>query len=145
MSTCETIKERLSAYLDGELTQQESQRIGVHIADCPTCGELLDDFRRMRADLKQLTWPEADDDQWSSVMAGLATKSTRGVGWLLWGGGLAVLAGYAAYQFVRDFTFASVERVGVLALILGAVLLFVSVLIERINKYPTDKYKDIEK
>ena len=78
-------------------------------------------------------------------MGGFALKTTRGVGWLLWIAGLVVLVAYGAYEFIRDPSIHAVERVGVLALILGLVLLFVTVLIERVSGYKTDKYKDVEK
>ena len=60
-------------------------------------------------------------------------------------GGALILVAYGIYEFIRDPTINALERVGVLALILGAVLLFLTVLIERMNALKTDKYKDVEK
>jgi len=145
MGACAAIRELLSAYLDGELTQQDGQKVAVHLEDCPACREVYEDFRRLRADIKRLEWPGPDETQWSRLMAGLTFKVTRGLGWLLWVGGLVILAAYGAYEFLRDFSFRSVERVGVLALILGLVVLLWTVLAERIAALPKDRYKDIEK
>jgi hypothetical protein len=145
MNGCELIREKLSAYLDGELMQQESQRVTVHLRDCPACRTIYDDFRRMRDDIQRLEFPQPSAEQWRTVMGGFAFKTTRGAGWLLWIGGVVVLLAYGLYEFIRDPSIHAAERVGVLALILGSVLLFLTVLIERISAYGTDKYKDVEK
>jgi hypothetical protein len=42
-------RELLSAYLDGELAQTERAEVEAHLADCSSCGALLDDFRAMAA------------------------------------------------------------------------------------------------
>jgi len=145
MDGCELIRETLSAYLDGELTQQESQKVAVHLRGCPACREIYDDFCKLRAGIRELDFPSPSDEQWSSVMGNLAFKTTRGVGWLLWIGGGLILVAYGIYELIRDPTIDAVERIGVLALILGAVLVFLTVLIERMGAIKTDKYKDIEK
>ena len=145
MNDCDLIRETLSAYLDGELTQQESQKVAVHLRDCQACREVHEDFRKMREDIKQLEFPQPSDEQWRTIMGGFAFKTTRGLGWLLWAAGLVILLAYGTYEFIRDPSVHALERVGVLALILGLVLVFLTVLIERVSAFKTDKYKDVEK
>jgi hypothetical protein len=145
MNSCNLIRETLSAYLDGELTQQESQKVAVHLRDCHACREVYEDFRRMREDIKRLEFPEPSDEQWRSVMGGLAFKTTRGIGWLLWVGGAVVLVAYGLYELIRDPLINVIEHVGILALLLGTVLLFLTVLYERLSALKADKYKDVEK
>ena len=145
MNDCSLIRETLSAYLDGELTQQEGQKVAVHLRDCRKCREVYEDFRRMREDIKRLEFPQPSDEEWRTIMGGFAFKTTRGLGWLLWIGGAVVLVAYGMYEFIRDPSVHALERVGVLALILGAVLLFLTVLFERLSTLNTDKYKDVEK
>jgi hypothetical protein len=145
MNSCNLIRETLSAYLDGELTQQASQKVAVHLHDCQACRQIYDDFRRMREDIKRLQFPEPSDEQWRNVMGGLAFKTTRGIGWLLWVGGAVVLVAYGLYELIRDPSINVIEHVGVLALLLGTVLLFLTVLYERLSALRADKYKDVEK
>ena len=78
-------------------------------------------------------------------MAGFTFKATRGLGWLLWIGGAGVLLVYGIYAFATDPAVKALERICVLALLLGAFLVFLTVLVERIASYPHDKYKDVEK
>ena len=145
MEACETIQERLSAYLDGELTQQESQKIALHLRDCDRCRGVYEDFRRNRARIKSLEFPQPSEDEWRNMMGGLVFKTTRGLGWVLWAGGLAVLLAFGLYEFIRSPGVAAIERVCVLAIILGVVLVFLTVLSERVASYKQDKYKDVEK
>jgi len=142
---CEIIRETLSAYLDGELTQQQRQKVTVHLRDCEACRRVYEDFARMRDDIKHLSFPEPTEDEWRNVMGGFAFKTTRGLGWLLWVAGAVVLIAYGLYELIRDPTINVIEHVGILALILGSVLLFLTVLFERIGSYRADKYKDVEK
>ena len=145
MNACEAVQEKLSAYIDGELTQQESQRVAVHLCECPACRRVCDDFSRLRDDVKRLEYPEPADAEWRKVMGAFTFKATRGAGWLLWIGGALVLAGYGLYEFLTDPFIAALRRVGVLAVMLGIVLVFLTVLIERVTSYRHDRYKDVEK
>ena len=36
---CSSIEAKLSGYLDGELTQQESQRVHNHLQQCEQCNQ----------------------------------------------------------------------------------------------------------
>ncbi len=145
MNACNVVQEKLSAYLDGELTQQEGQKVDVHLRDCDRCRSVFEDFRRLRADIKDLEYPEPSEAEWSNVMAGFTFKATRGLGWLLWAGGAVVLVIYGIYAFATDPAVKAFERVAVLAIILGVVLVFLTVLAERLKSYGHDKYKDVEK
>ena len=78
-------------------------------------------------------------------MSGFTFTATRGIGWLLWGGGAVVLAVYGIYAFASDPTVEAIERISVLAVILGVVLVFLTVLAERMRGYRGDRYKDVEK
>ena len=37
MTTCDDVADRLSAYVDGELTQGGRQRVDVHLEGCDAC------------------------------------------------------------------------------------------------------------
>lgn len=54
MSGCEFDKERLSAYLDGELSLNEAEDVRAHLERCPECRELLSQYEAMGAGMKEL-------------------------------------------------------------------------------------------
>ena len=43
---CDALKERLSAYLDGEVTDTEKKRLEEHLASCVACRRELDQIKR---------------------------------------------------------------------------------------------------
>lgn len=145
MKTCESFQDKLSAYIDGELTQQESQRVALHLRECERCRATHEDFARLRREVKQLDFPAPSDDEWRHCMAGLVKKTTLGVGGLLWIGGAVVLCGYGLYELLTDPSIDALQRVSVLAILLGVVLVFLTVLVGRVSGYKHDKYKDVNK
>lgn len=137
-------EEKLSAYLDGELTQQETQRIEVLLRRDAEWRARLEDLRRLREQVRRLAYPQPTEDEWRKLMGNLTFRTTRGLGWLLWIGAAVVLAGYALWEFATDPAVVALERVGVLTMLLGIVLVFLTVLWERLATRRHDKYKDIE-
>jgi len=70
---------------------------------------------------------------------------TRGISWLLILVGIAIIVGFAIYQFIQEPGVEAIVRVAIFALFIGFFLLLVSILIERLKEYKTDKYKEIDK
>ena len=145
MTDFDALDEKLSAYLDGELTQQEAQKIEVSLRRSPELRDKFEQMRRLREQVRQLDFPQPTDDEWRHVMSGVTFKTTRGLGWLLWIGAAVVLVGYGLYEFANDPGVAALERIGVFAMLAGVVLVFLTVLWERIAAHRHDKYKDVEK
>lgn len=44
---CEHVRDDLSAYLDGQISPEERERIEKHLATCPSCREELEQMRRL--------------------------------------------------------------------------------------------------
>jgi anti-sigma factor RsiW len=144
MDPCPLIEAMLSAYLDGELTQQNRQRAEVHVQTCDACRKKLAELQRIRDGIGALPYPEPTEEQWSRMMQTTITKTGRKLGWLLGIGGGLIWAGYAAYAFVTDSSIAALIKIGAAAVVTGLALLLVAVLIERLRERKSDKYKDVE-
>jgi len=56
-TTCEQMRERLSAWLDGELEAQERREVAAHLEVCPGCREELVLLERLDATLGILEAP----------------------------------------------------------------------------------------
>jgi anti-sigma factor RsiW len=57
LKDCVHIRERLSAYLDGETTTAETELVARHLEDCPGCRRELAALERLGAALADLTVP----------------------------------------------------------------------------------------
>jgi uncharacterized membrane protein SirB2 len=71
-------------------------------------------------------------------------RLSRGIGWLLFFGGLLLIAGIGIYEFVIDSSIGLTEKLLISAVYLGLAALFVSVLRQRLLERKSDKYKDVE-
>lgn len=144
MSDCDNIEELLSGYLDGELTQQVRQRVELHLDGCDGCRRMFDELRSIREGIGGLDTLEPTPEQWSRMMSTLANKTSRGVGWTIGIAGGALLAGFAAYEFAIDDSVDRLVKIGLAAVVGGAALLLLSVLVDRLRARKSDRYKDVE-
>lgn len=142
---CEEIETALSGYLDGELTQQQSQCVEIHLADCAGCCAVLEELRVAREATRGLDIPQPADREWRLMETTILEKSGRSLGWailLVW---VVVTTAYGLFQLA----FASGEplflKILVFALFLAFGLLFLSVLSERLRTRRSDKYRGVLK
>ncbi|HET9014493.1 MAG TPA: zf-HC2 domain-containing protein [Thermomicrobiaceae bacterium] len=51
---CESIRPLISAYMDGELSREETRELHAHLAECPACSDLFDEYRDLREQLRDM-------------------------------------------------------------------------------------------
>lgn len=134
----------ISGYLDGELTQQQRQRVDVHLAGCAECNDRLAELAALRKRVSGARLGLVGEDVWREQMNDMTVKVSRGIGWLLFLGGLLLLAGFAIHEFVIDTSMDLFFKLLVSSVYLGLGALFVSVLRQRLVERKTDKYRDVE-
>ncbi len=144
MDQCRLIEEMLTGYLDGELTQQDRQRVEVHVDGCANCRETMIELGEIRKGIGRLQDPEPTNEQRSRMMRITVTKTSRGLGWLLGIAGGLILVGYAAYEFATDDSVEALVKVATAGAVGGLALLLLSVLIDRLRARKSDRYKDVE-
>jgi len=67
---------RLSEYLDDELSPAERAEAETHLADCPTCAEALEELRRVRARARSLADAPAPEGIWEGIEARIEAGRT---------------------------------------------------------------------
>ena len=140
----EHVGELLSGYLDGELTQQQRQRVDVHCADCKECEISLAEISALRESLGKSRLSDINQDKWREIMNDTAVKTSRGIGWVLLAGGTLAAVGVALHAFILDSSIGLMEKLIISAIYGGLLTLFFSVLRQRWIERKTDKYKDVE-
>ena len=141
----EHVGEMLSGFIDGELTQQDRQRVQVHIEDCGQCRTDLEELEAMRRAIGRAHLSDLAQDKWRETMDDTTVKASRGIGWLLVLGGALLAIGVAVIEIVTSAsTMTLVEKLIVGGVYGGMLLIFISVLRQRLIERKTDKYQDVE-
>jgi len=135
----------LSAYLDGELTQASAQRVRVHLEDCEECRRAFDEMARLQAMTKELAFAEPPEARMKELEKSLSVQAPRRLGWLFAVGGCVAWLVYGVVAYVRHWRPPTAEELIASAVVIGFVLLFVSVVVERLRQLPHDRYRRIEK
>ena len=134
----------LSGYIDGELTQQERQQVEIHCETCEDSRKTLDELRRLRQEVGQSEMNVYGEEKWRETMNENSVTLSRGLGWLLLIGGLLALAAIVLYEFWFNSGGLTAMKLIVAAIYGGLLVLFISVLRQRLIERKTDKYKDVE-
>lgn len=140
----EHVGEMLSGYIDGELTQQERQRVILHCESCEACSETLEELTVLRERLGNTLISPIGEDKWRESMDVKGVKTSRGIGWILLIAGLLVIGGVGLYHFVFEDTMDTWMKLVIVAIYGGLAILLFSVLRQRLIERKTDKYKDVE-
>ena len=134
----------LSGYLDGVLTQQEAQRVRLHVESCSACAETFAHLKTLREDTMTSAFVTPPDDQWDERPRGLLSGVSFGIGWAILIAWLVGIIGFALGQLWTGPE-SLVEKLLVFSAIAGFTLLLLSVLIDRLKRLGSDRYRRIEK
>ena len=134
----------LSGYLDGALTQGETQRIRLHLEECASCRQQVEEMRTLREVALSTRFTAPPEDRWPELPKTRISRFSRFSGWLLVILWLVVVSGLALWRFLSN-TGDPVEIFLVLGLPGGFVLLFASVLLDRLRDLKTDRYRGIHR
>jgi len=148
--SCDEFDRMASAYLDGELADRQRRRFEEHLAVCDACKRELAELKRLTEDLNMMRFKEPGDEELERYWAGVYNRLERGMGWILLSVGAILTLCYGAFRLIEsmllDQTISNVLKVGVCALIAGLVVLFVSLLRERLVVRKVDRYsREVER
>ena len=134
----------LSGYLDAALVQRDEQRVRLHLEDCATCRTLVDELSAVREATMSSTFDTPGDDEWSELPRTEASRLANILGWplvLAWG---TLLGGYGLWQMWAEAE-VLIERLILVGGVSGFGLLFLKVLLDRLQAMKTDRYREVQK
>ena len=147
--TCRNYKELLMGYLDNELDNEQREDLERHISSCAECSAELKEFRELKKITDEVTLVEPEDKMWEQYWGSIYNRIERGIGWILFSIAAIVLVTYGGFKVIEDVvkdpTVGVVLKAGLVVLIVGLAILFVSVVRERIFFWKDDRYKEIRR
>jgi len=147
--TCHDYKDLLMGYIDNELSDEQRNRFEEHLAGCPECAGELKEFQKLKAITDEVTLVEPEDRIWQDYWNGIYNRIERSVGWLIFSIAAILLTIYGGFKLIEkivtDATVGMLLKLGLLALIVGLAILFVSALRERMYFWSKDRYRNVRR
>ena len=147
--TCRDYKDLMMAYLDNELDDEQTQAFEQHLAECPECTKEMKEFEKLKQLTDNVTLVEPEDRIWQQYWSNVYNRIERSLGWILFSVAAILLTIYGGFrlieEIIKDQTVGTLLKAGLLVLIAGLAILFVSVLRERIYFWNKDRYKDVRR
>jgi predicted anti-sigma-YlaC factor YlaD len=134
----------LSGHLDGELTQAAEQRVRIHLEDCAACRASYRELAELREATMSTQLDHPTDDQWREAPRTAASATSRGLGWILLIAWCVLTGGYGLWQAWQEVG-NPFERLLVFGGLAALVLLFLSVVLDRLHARRTDPYEEVER
>jgi predicted anti-sigma-YlaC factor YlaD len=147
--TCQDHKDLMMAYLDNELNDQQRRTFEAHLTSCPECTKELGEFKKLKQMTDCVAFVEPEDRVWEEYWSRLYNRIERRVGWVLFSVAAIALLIYFGFELIEtvieDPAVGVLMKVGLLALLGGLAILFVSVLRERVYFWSRDRYRDVRR
>ncbi len=147
--TCHDYKDLMMGYLDNELSNEQRRQFEEHLTGCSECKKELKEFRKLKAITDEVTLVEPEDRIWQDYWSGVYNRIERSVGWIVFSIAAILLTIYGGFkmieEMIKDPDIETILKVGLVALIAGLAILFVSVLRERFYFWKRDRYKDVRR
>ena len=148
--SCQEFKPMITGYLDGELSPEQAQRLQSHLSTCQDCSGELANLRDLKENLAMIKFKEPTDAELERYWKSIYNRLERGLAWILFSAGAIIVLCYGGFklieQTIKDPSIGLLLKIGLTALVFGAVILFVSLLRERLTVGKVDKYsKEIER
>lgn len=143
--TCSRMESDGMRYIDGEMSPEERLEFEEHLGTCESCRRSLEGFRKLQSLTGRVKMKDQTDEFWEQYTKSLYRRLERKTAWFFIIAGAFMLVVYELYRAVASFGRITFEKVALVVFALGAVLLLVSVIRERIHQYRGDKYNKIER
>jgi len=137
-------EELISGYLDGALPQMDTQRVRLHVEECGACRSLLGELETLRKTAMSTRFHAPDDDEWPELPKTRTGRFSRAAGWVVLIAWLLAISGLALWRVVTE-SGDPWEIFLILGLPGAILLLFVSVLLDRLRALKTDRYTGVHR
>lgn len=140
-------RELLAGYIDGELSDEEKRAFEQALNEDPQLRAELEEFSKLKEVTSMVRYADLPEEVWESYWQNIYRKVERGIGWLFMSIGAVILLAFGAWQFFSEL-FADPQvpflvKIGLSALALGAIILLVSFVRQRLFAYRRDRYHEV--
>jgi hypothetical protein len=141
------LRKLLAGYVDGELSEQERMEFERKLAEDPRLREELKEFSRLKEVTGMASYTDLPDEMWEGYWQSLYRKMERGFGWIFLSLGAIILLSLGLFELFQD-VFLDPEvslwvKFGVAGAGVGAIILLVSFVRERLFAFKHERYREV--
>ena len=141
---CEHVAEKLSGFLDNELSQQESQRVSVHLNQCADCASTFKQLQKIQGAVSDTHYPDLEQQKMQAILQDLTSRRMFDFAWFAMATGVLMLVVFGVYHFWLDPSISLFEKLAISLIWGGGIGLFLTVLRQRLIISKTDKYSKVD-
>jgi anti-sigma factor RsiW len=145
----EQARRMMMAALDGELSSGEREELERLLAQDAELRKEWDRLEKVKEATEGMKYIEPPDEVWDNYWVSAYNRLERGAGWVLLSIGALVMIGYGAWHAVEallaDSDLPGFVKVAVFVIVMGAAILLVSVIREKLFTRRGDRYKGIRR
>jgi len=141
----EEIHQMLSAYFDEELTQADCQRVQLHLEECEECRLALREMIELQQLTSQMRFRQPPEAIMGTLEARLSVRAPRALGWTLIVLGVVGWAFYGVLYAFKHLRWPGLVELTIGGTLTGLVLLFASVVRQRLLEHPHDRYRKVRR
>lgn len=149
MGDVDRSRELMMRALDGEISGAENAELEDLIESDESLRAEWGRLLAVKENVAGLELKKPPDELWEDYMDSVYRRVERGIGWILLSVGAVVVFSYVLWQIIEeligDVTIPWYVKGGVLALLVGIVVLAVSVIREKYFVFKDDPYRDVQK
>jgi hypothetical protein len=139
----------MMAALDDELSSQELAELERLLAEDAGLREEWDRLGKVKEATGEMKYVEPPEEVWDNYWVSVYNRLERGIGWVLISLGTLVLIGWAAWHAVgallADSGLPAFIKVALFVAIMGAAILLISVVREKLFTRRGDRYKGVQR
>ncbi len=142
-------RQLMTGALDGELSAAEQMEFEQLLATSPERQNEWNEHRKLKEITMQLKFTNPPEEIWDRYWVNVYNRIERRAAWILVSLGAMVVLFFAGFKAVESILADTHTpwflKIAIFALLAGGVILFVSVLREKLFTRKTDKYKEVQR
>lgn len=143
------IKELISSYHDGHLSEDQKKMIEEHVQQCEECRRELEEMVKFEEVMQKMELKQPPKEMWQVYWTSVYNRLERRIGWILLSIGAIIMLFFGGYKaiegIIQDTTTPLILKIGILTVLGGLVILLVSIGRERIFVRKKERYKEVVK
>jgi hypothetical protein len=145
----ERFQQLLMLVVDQEATPDQQHELQRMIEKYPYLQNETNEYKKIKEVIHTMKFKTPPDDVWDRHWLGIYNRIERGLAWILFSIGAVILISYGIFHFIEaiftDTQITGIIKFGILAIVVGLVILLVSVFREKMIVRKKDPYKEVQR